>query len=227
MIGVTGYLSNIFGKSPFKPVQMHMDLCVRAAALVAPLVEHASKSHWEEVALLQREISSLEGEADEFKSGIRMNLPRGFLLPVARADLLDLLTRQDNIANRAEDIAGLIFGRTMEIPPVIAEAMNEYAQTSVDTCELAGKVVSELDELVDSRFSGREAKQVSAMIEAVGLRERDSDKQQVDLRQQLFAVEVEIPPVEVMFLYQVIDLIGDLADIAERVGHRVQMMLAK
>ena len=34
-------------------------------------------------------------------------------------------------------------------------------------------------------------------------------------------------PVDAMFLYAVIDLIGDLADIAERVGHRGQMRGAK
>ena len=43
----------------------------------------------------------------------------------------------------------------------------------------------------------------------------------------LFPLEKSLAAVEVMFLYRVIDLIGDLVDVAEGVSHRVQMMLAR
>ena len=39
MSGVGEYFSSIFGKSPFKPIQEHMNLCARAAAGVVPLIE--------------------------------------------------------------------------------------------------------------------------------------------------------------------------------------------
>jgi predicted phosphate transport protein (TIGR00153 family) len=227
MSGVGEYFSSIFGKSPFKPIQEHVGICLQAASKVVALLEAAATEDFDVVASLQREISALEGEADELKSEIRSNLPRGFLLPVARADLLDLLTRQDNIANRAEDIAGLIHGRRMKIPEPIKDALLGYARVSLSACEQADAVVNELDELIESSFAGREASRVIEMIGEVEQRERQSDKEQVDLRRLLFPLEKTVPPVDVMFLYQVIDLIGDLADMAERVGHRVQMMLAR
>lgn len=34
-------------------------------------------------------------------------------------------------------------------------------------------------------------------------------------------------PIDVMFLYRVIELIGDLADVAQRVGSRLQILLAR
>jgi len=225
--GVGEYFSSIFGKSPFKPTQEHMGLCVEAARLVGDLIEAAAADDFAEVAVLQGKISSLEDEADSLKGEIRSNLPRGFLLPVARADLLDLLSRQDNIANRAEDVAGLILGRRMTFPDEMKQAVVEYARVSFSACEKAGAVVNELDELIESSFTGREAQRVVEMIAEVEAREKQSDKEQIELRRLLFPLEAQLPPVDVMFLYTIIDLVGDLADMAERVGHRVQMMLAK
>ena len=227
MSTVGGYLSNIFGKSPFQAVQAHMTLCVEAVEMTLELLAQAAGSNWSEVERLQREISVLEARADSVKSEIRSHLPRGFLLPVARADLLDLLTRQDKLANRAEDIAGLIVGRKLQFPGKIETQAMEYADVCADAARLAIDVVRELDELLESGFSGREASHVIGMIEAVENRERESDRLQADLRKALFAIEAELPPVNVMFLYRLLELLADFADIAERVAHRIQMMLAK
>jgi uncharacterized protein Yka (UPF0111/DUF47 family) len=40
-------------------------------------------------------------------------------------------------------------------------------------------------------------------------------------------LENQLPPVEVMFLYQAIGLVGEIADMAERVGRRLESMLAR
>jgi uncharacterized protein Yka (UPF0111/DUF47 family) len=49
----------------------------------------------------------------------------------------------------------------------------------------------------------------------------------VKVRQDFFAIEDEYSPIQVIFLYRILDLIAELADDAERVAHRVQLMLAK
>lgn len=71
-----------------------MSLCERAAAHSEELLTFASEGSWAEVERVQMKIE-LEKDADEHKRNIRMRLPRGFFLPVARADLLALLTRQE------------------------------------------------------------------------------------------------------------------------------------
>ena len=47
------------------------------------------------------------------------------------------------------------------------------------------------------------------------------------LRNQLFNLERELPAVNIMFLYKVIDNTGTIADRAQRVGSRLQLMLAR
>jgi hypothetical protein len=50
---------------------------------------------------------------------------------------------------------------------------------------------------------------------------------QIKLRSELLAIENDLNPVDVMFLYQIIEWIGDLADLAERVGSRLEILLAR
>ena len=52
-----------------------------------------------------------------------------------------------------------------------------------------------------------------------------ADAMQVEIRAKLFAIEKELPPVDVMFLYRVIELTGDIGDMAERIGRRLELLL--
>ena len=65
------------------------------------------------------------------------------------------------------------------------------------------------------------------MIKELDSIESDTDKIQVKIRAAVFKQEKDMDPVEVMFLYKVIDWIGDLADLAQRVGSRLEIMLAR
>ena len=224
---LANYFEGIFGRSPFKPVQRHMGLCYDAAALVEELLAGASAHDWSSVADAQRRIVELEHAADDCKRDIRLHLPRGFFLPVARADLLDLVTRQDKIANKAKDIAGLVVGRQMAFPESMQGQLMEFAQGSIAACDLAREVVGQLDELISTGFRGVEAARVEQMIVALDASENRSDDAQAELGAQLHALERDLYPVDVIFLYRVIDRIGELADYAQRVGHRLEIMLAR
>ena len=57
--------------------------------------------------------------------------------------------------------------------------------------------------------------------------ERETDRLQIEVRRALFKVEKELPPIDVMFLYQIINWIGDIADRAQRVGNRLEQLLAR
>lgn len=65
------------------------------------------------------------------------------------------------------------------------------------------------------------------MTDELSRLEDQSDDLQVHLRRSLFAIEKDLPPIDAMFLYKVIDWTGDLGDIAQRVGSRLHMMIAR
>jgi len=64
-------------------------------------------------------------------------------------------------------------------------------------------------------------------IEVLGAIENDTDLLQIEVRRNLCMLEQDLPPVDVMFLYQIIDWVGDVADRAQRVGNRLEQLLAR
>lgn len=223
----TDYLSQIFGTSPVKPLQEHMARATESVAQLVEFIDAVAEDDWSRADSLQSNIGRLENTADDQKRALRLKLPHSLFLPVARHDLLELLATQDKIANKAKDIAGLMTGRHMAVPPTMADGFREFVRRCHDATVQADKVVNELDELFETGFRGAEVSNVSSMIDELDRIESDTDTIQVELRAALFKLERDMPPVDVMFLYKIIEWIGDLADLAQRVGSRLQLLLAR
>jgi hypothetical protein len=220
-------LSNLFGRSPIKPMQEHMELAVKAAAELTSFFEAVTGDDWPRASEIQQRVVKFEHEADEIKKQLRLHLPKSLFLPVPRTDLLELLTMQDRIPNRAKDIAGIIMGRRMTIPASMKDQTNEFVRANVAAAEQALIAINELDELLESGFSGRELVVVENMIKELDELEEKADRLEIGVRTSLFALEAQLPPVDVMFLYNIIDWVGDIANRAHDVGGRLQLLLAR
>lgn len=222
----TSYASRIFGRSPFKPLQVHIGICYECAELVVPVLVASNAGDWSEVQDLRTRMVTLEHDADQVKREIRTHLPKGFFLPVARRDLLDLLTQQDRMANKSKGIAGLLLGRKLRFPEQIQGQLIEFADQCIAVGAQAKELIGELDELLDTGFTGTEVRRVRAMIHELDLTERDCDAKEVEIRGDLFALEHGLAAIDVLFMYRSIEWIGDLANIGQRIGHRLEMLLA-
>ena len=220
-------IAKMFGQSPIRPIQDHMQTVHGCCEELMEFLKSTINDDWKEARAHYKSIASQENKADKRKRSVRVHMPKSLFLPVPRSDLLSLLNSQDHIANCAQDIAGLMLGRKMSFPESMNEGITEYARACVDTSAQALKVIQELDELVEVGFHGREVAAVETMIETLDDMERQTDKMQVKIRASLYKLESELPPVEVMFLYRVIDGFGELADYAQKVGHRVLMLMAR
>ena len=148
-------------------------------------------------------------------------------MPVPREDLLELLLVQDKIANRTKDVSGLVLGRKLQFPAQIAEQFLEFVDRNIDAAKQARKSVRELDELFTAGFRGAEVDLVSGLIEELDRIETDTDDKQAALRSALYGVEKTLDPVDAIFMYQVIELTGEIADMAERVGRRLELLLSQ
>ena len=226
MVANSSFL-NMFAQSPVKPLQQHIEKAYSCASELVPFFEAVLDDDWAKADQAQQRIGELEREADTLKSDLRQHLPKSLFMPVPRTDLLELLRMQDRIANKAKDIAGIVLGRKMQIPASMAELMMEYLKGSLAVCGQAVDALNELDELVVTGFRGREAEVVEKMIDKLDELETATDAREKQLRHMLFDLEKDLPPVDVMFLYSIIDWIGELADRAEQVGSRFQLLLAR
>jgi predicted phosphate transport protein (TIGR00153 family) len=222
---VGNYVSKIFGASPVAPLQDHMDTCFKAAKKLKEFFDAVTEGDWGRVDECRARIIELENKADEQKAQIRAQLPKSLFMPVAREDLLGLVLVQDQIPNLARDISGLVQGRRMEVPAAMRESFLEFVGRNVDAARKARKTIQELDELYETGFRGAEVDLVSSFIAQLDQIENDTDELQAVVRQELFKLESDLPPVNVMFLYRVIELIGEIGDMAERIGRRLELII--
>ncbi|MDD7804592.1 MAG: TIGR00153 family protein [Endozoicomonas sp. (ex Botrylloides leachii)] len=220
-------LSSVFARSPIGPIQKHIRTAHRCAEQLEPFFEATFSDDWEKALTIHEKIIELENKADKIKKSIRLSLPKSLFLPVPRTDLLEIITVQDKVANRTKDIAGIVIGRRMQVPDELHATFLEYVRRSIATSAQALKAMSELDELLETGFKGREVDFVERLIEELDRIESDTDALQIQVRRTLFRLEQALPPVDVVFLYKTIDWVGDLADRASRVGSHLQLLLAR
>ncbi|MGJ8694120.1 MAG: TIGR00153 family protein [Thalassotalea sp.] len=217
----------VFAKSPIKPLEKHIRIVTKCANQLVPFFESCSQDDWVEATEVRKQISKIEKDADALKRKLRLELPGGLFMPVGRADILELLTQQDKIANRSKDIAGRVLGRKLKIPTELQANFSKYLRRCIEATEKAADAINELDDLLETGFRGREVQLVEKMINQLDAIEDDTDTMQIALRGDLLKIENDLNPVDVMFLYQIIEWVGDLADLAERVGSRLEIMLAR
>ena len=202
-------------------------MALNAAEFLPEFLNCVFADEWAKAEIIQQSIRQLESEADELKRDIRLNLPRGITMPVSRSDLLELLQAQDKIPNRCQDFAGLCVGRKMYFPLAIQDQMRGFVSGSIATVRAAGKALNELDELLQTELAGSEIELVEKMIIQLNEAEHECDELQSQVELALFAIEDKTNPVDVMFMYRLIEWIGDVADYAQSVGNRMLYLMAK
>ena len=80
---------------------------------------------------------------------------------------------------------------------------------------------------METGFRGPQSQDVTEMVEQLNKIETDTDQMGLELASSLFANEDSMNPVSVVFWYNLIIMIGNLADDAEKIGNRLRLMLAR
>lgn len=203
-----------------------MEKVYECALFLPDFIEAVFLGDWAKAGAIQNKIVQAESEADDVKQQIRLQLPHSLFMPVSRSDLLELLREQDFIANDIKDVAGIILGRRLSIPEALHESYSGFVNACLSAAEKANKAVAELEDLLETGFKGREVRIVKQLICELDQLEKETDEIQVQVRAELFSIEKEISPVDVMFLYKIFDITGAIADHAQKVGHRLQLLIA-
>lgn len=218
-------IAKLFGKSPFAPLQTHMDKVACCVGELPALFKALINQDMDAIEKASAHISSLEHEADLTKNDIRNHLPKSLFLPVDRSALLEILSLQDAIADQTETIAHQAGMRKLFLLPEMAEDFSSYCCKNVGAFWLVRKVIQELEELLESSFGGIEAQKVKGMVEQIAFCEYEMALIQNKLLKQLYRSGDEmVYPVFHLFL-TLIEEIGQLASLSEKLGNRVRMLL--
>ena len=217
----------MFAKSPFSALQEHMDLGKKAAIALQNFLGSASASDWGKASQYRQEIIDFEHAADDIKNQIRTHLPKSLFMSVSREDLLDLVYTMDGIPNTAKDISGIMIGRQMEIPNQIAEQFSSFTKAAIKAEKQASAAIEKVDEVQKGGFSSNDADLLQDLVAELEQLEHENDDLEAALRNDFFKIEKDFPAVDVMFLYDIFNRIGSLADIAQTAGHILIRLVSK
>ena len=218
-------LARLFERSPFSPLQAHMEKVASCVKHINPLLEALKNNDYALIAELAKEISKLEHEADLTKNDIRNNLPSRLFLPITISNLLEILSLQDTIADSIENVAVLLTFRKLEIESSFRDNFFEFVQKNIQTFDAVHDIVRELSALMESSFGGKEAEKVIRMVEGVALKEHECDIVQRKLLKIVFQ-ECDSMPSPSFFLWmKIIQELASLSDESEKLANRIRMIL--
>ncbi|MBO6557281.1 MAG: TIGR00153 family protein [Pseudomonadales bacterium] len=212
---------SLFEKSPLAPVQEHLTQCGICTTTLRSCFEAAFVEDWETVEKLYHDISMAEQEADTLKRELRTTVSRSLLMPISREDLLELVGVQDRIANVAQDIAGLVLGRKMAFPNQLHDGLTRFLTETSHSLAIAQNALEDLVGLAKMGFTDKALESIDREVEKLHESERTADALQREVRSELFKIETELNPVDVMFIYRILEHIGEVSDSAHSAGNRM------
>lgn len=217
--------AKLFGRSPFIPIQQHMEQVGRCVTKGQAMLDAYLVGDQETVEQLAKEIDLIEAEADEIKRDVEQQLRGGVFMAVERGRLRQVIVVQDSIADKMQNLARLTTLRACAEPPAFADIFKRFVTLNMEIFHAIRKVIDELDELLEAGFSGGEAQSVVQMIKHVSKLEDDADELQHQLLKELFAVEHKMTPGEFFLWTKIFKQVGDIGDRSNRLGNRMRSTL--
>lgn len=218
-------IARIFGKSPFHPLQSHMKKVSSCMKKLTEIFDNLKNKTSEELERLVKELSKLEHEADLTKNDIRNHLPKSLFLPIDRSQFLDILTIQDSISDKAEDIGHLLILYPVSELGDLCDHLGQLFKKNMDAFWDTRSIIKELHELLESSFGGIEAEKVKKIVERTSKAEYQADKMKHELMKEFFktAENVKTP---VFYLYiRLVEEINQISHISEKLANRIRMIL--
>lgn len=216
---------SLFGRSPFAPLQSHMEKVKSCVHMMTELFEALEKKDYTRLAEIAEKISEFEHEADLTKNDIRNHLPKSLYLPIDRSQLLEILAIQDNIADKVEDVAILCSLKKIEMIDDFKADFDEFLKKNIDCFNGAALIIKEMHELLESSFGGIEAEKVRQMVDDVSFKEHEADLVQRRLLKNFFKAENEITYSSFYLWQKIFESVGAVANLSEKLAYRVRMTL--
>ena len=218
-------LAKLFAKSPFAPLQKHMQDVNECVKKVKEIFEALEENDSKSVSRISEEISKLEAIADTTKNELRNHLPGGLFMPVSKAALLEILSLQDDIADDCEDIGILLTLKDLTLKDIFKDDFKNFLNKNFETYELIKEIIDEFDNLLETSFTGREAEKVRSMVSNVALKEHETDLTQRKLLKNIFKNEDHFTHAEFQLWLLILREIRTLSNTSEKLAHRIRNLL--
>lgn len=218
-------LMSLFGRSPFAPLQSHMEKVAACVHCLPALFDALQKKEYDKVEEINKKISTLEHNADLTKNDIRNHLPKSLFMPIERRELLEILKLQDSIADSAEDTAVLTTLKQLEMPETLKNDFQDFLKLNLEAFDQAEGVIKEMHDLLESSFGGVEADKVREMVDQVAKKEHEVDLIQRKLLKTLIQAENEMSYTTFHLWMRIFETLASISNLSEKLANRIRMTL--
>jgi len=203
---------SVMGLAPFELFHEHAIAVERTVACMAEAVSEAvsGRDPTEKIAATV----SAELDADNIKATLREEIGKGVLITIGRANFLHMISRQDRIADYAQNVAEQLSFRTLYDNEDARNNLLLMADAVVETVSRYEDAVEQLKNLNLSGYARKEKDTLHKLIREVNLLEHEADKIERDSAAFVFT-EGDDEPLAAMHMYRVLQRLDDVANSCE------------
>ena len=220
-------LYQFIGHSSLDYLVQQMDVVYSSTQTLIDFFTEVQLESWNNASELREKIKEITLQARQMQQTAGEKLTKDRFAPVKRAEVIELLHLQTQIANKAQAITGLVMGRQLQLPPSLAIEYFPLLNKSIAAIQQAYILVNHLEDLGLPHSKSKFIEHLQNMIIELDRIENETDQLQIPARNVLLTLENELYPVDVISLYKMLDWTGELADRAHELGGKLISLLAK
>lgn len=214
-------------QSPYKVLQEHFKKVCKAVHKLDEMMRLYMEGDFAGAASASVEISKLEHEADEIKQHLRSHLPRMFLMPISRTDLLEILSSNERIADSCQDVAQILDMRETVVPEEIRPVLEKFVGHVVDAVVALREMMAQLQLVLESTFAKVETQEIMELGYRVHEHEYMADSAGKELVKAIYALEGQESFLAIYHMMRFTDVLDRIADNAENAANRMMLTVSK
>jgi predicted phosphate transport protein (TIGR00153 family) len=170
----------------------------------------------DDFAYLMDQTHKFESRADDLRDQVNELMYSRALIPELREDIMALLERVDEIPRSFEQILNMIRTQKLTFPEFLVLDVQELIRVSIESCDLMVKQI----EVMIKKKEG-----VRTLLSTIDQNESHCDHIERRMITKLFDSELE--PFLKMQLKELVIVLGEISDQADRVSKRVNILTMK
>jgi predicted phosphate transport protein (TIGR00153 family) len=165
---------------------------------------------------LMEQAHKFESLADDLRDQVNELMYSRALIPELREDIMALLERVDEIPRSFEQILNMIRTQKVTFPEFLILDVQELIRVSIESCDL---MIKQIDVMIKKKEG------VRTLLSTIDQNESHCDHIERRMIDKLFDSDLE--PFLKMQLKELVIVLGEISDQADRVSKRVNIMAMK
>jgi len=165
---------------------------------------------------LMDQTHKFESRADDLRDQVNELMYSRALIPESREDVMALLERVDEIPRSFEQILNMIRTQKITFPEFLVLDVQELIRVSIESCDL---MVKQIDLMIKKKVG------VRTLLSTIDQNESHCDH--IERRMIVKLFDSELDPFLKMQLKELVIVLGEISDQADRVSKRVNIMAMK